>query len=127
MVSMYRYIWDADYNSRFQQILAPVTREEREYDEALKQAADLVPADAAVSTDLMGLPYLCHRFYVYDFPFNTDKAEYLLIDTMQVVLSPKLASEEDREAAVRKVFSGGEWQLVGQRKGIVVLKRQGAR
>lgn len=124
-LSVYRFIWDPEYNPRFLQVLSPISKETAAHREALKRMVRLVPKNASVSADLRALPFLADRFKLYDLPLHIVDAEYILIDKKEPTISPKAAMpEKEYLEIIDQLLISANYEVAENLDGIILLKKR---
>ncbi|MCX5693732.1 MAG: DUF2079 domain-containing protein [Candidatus Omnitrophica bacterium] len=123
-LSVQRFIRDPEYNPRFMQISAPISKNELIHRQALKMAIRLVPKSVSVSADLRALPFLVNRFELYDIPVHIFDTEYILIDQKEPSISPRVGMpEKEYLRMVDQLLISPDYTVVENLDGIILLKK----
>ena len=124
LLSVNRFIWDADYNSRFMQVVSPTSRSTIEHREALKEIVKFVPQDVSVSADLAALPFLADRLELYDIPLYATEVKYVLIDQKDPSPSPRgISLGLDYSKIIDQLLVSSDYKVVKNLDGIILLKK----
>jgi len=81
----------------------------------------MVPPKAAVSAQSQLVPHLSERRAIYLFPYASDSAEYIFLDTTSDIYPYNDSSAYER--AVQAVFTSGSYGILAWNDGLLLLKR----
>lgn len=80
----------------------------------------MIPANASVSIQNKFVPHLSERTHIYLFPYQDDRAEYILLDTTGDIY-PLSSSAYIQE--VQKILLSGDYRIVVAENGYLLLQR----
>ena len=83
-----------------------------------------IPATASVSAQDALVPHLSHRHFIYQYPYAAYDADYVFLDTQTYVIYP-FVDKDDYTASVQKLLASGQFTVVAQEDGYLLLKRIG--
>ncbi|GAC1358517.1 MAG: hypothetical protein NVS2B12_00670 [Ktedonobacteraceae bacterium] len=82
---------------------------------------DQVPENASVSAQSKIVPHMSHRDFIYMFPYQDTKAEYVLLDVTSDIYPYGNSSEYASE--VKRLLLSGNDGIVASQDGYLLLKR----
>jgi len=80
----------------------------------------MIPTDASASIQNKFVPHLSERTHIYLFPYQDDRAEYILLDTIGDIY-PLSSSAYAQE--VQKILLSGHYRIVIAENGYLLLQR----
>ncbi len=82
---------------------------------------DLVPKDASVSAQTKLVPHMSQREFIYMFPYEDTKVDYVLLDVTSDIYPYSSSSEYASE--VKHLLLSGNYGVVAGQDGYLLLKR----
>jgi uncharacterized membrane protein len=86
-----------------------------------EQFVKQIPPTASVSAQSSLVPHVSHREAIYLFPYVSDEAEYIFLDTTSDIY-PYMTIDAYKRA-VQAVLCHGQYGIVQQQDGLILLKR----
>ncbi len=81
----------------------------------------MIPANASVSAQSELAPHLSQRRFIYQFPFNDTRADYVFLD---ITAGPyPYYTPDDYFAELRRVLTSDRYSVVAARDGYLLLRR----
>ncbi len=82
---------------------------------------DMVPPDASVSAQTKIVPHMSHREFIYMFPYQDTRVDYVLLDVTSDIYPYGSSTEYANE--VKRVLLSGHYGVVEGQDGYLLLKR----
>ena len=82
---------------------------------------DQVPQDASVSAQTKIVPHMSHREFIYMFPYQDTKVDYVLLDVTSDIYP--YGSSAEYASEVKRVLLSGYYGVVASQDGYLLLKR----
>jgi uncharacterized membrane protein len=82
---------------------------------------DMVPQDASVSAQTKIVPHMSHREFIYMFPYQDTRVDYVLLDVTSDIYPYGSSTEYANE--VKRVLLSGHYGVVAGQDGYLLLKR----
>jgi uncharacterized membrane protein len=94
--------------------------QESEHSSEVGRLLRIIPTDASVSAQNKFVPHLSERAHIYLFPYQADRAEYILLDTTGDVY-PLTSSTYIQET--QKILRSGHYRRLVSENGYLLLQR----
>ena len=91
------------------------------HSELAGSVVSLIPADASVCAQNTLVPHLSQRRYIYQYPYNAEQADYVILDTKGYIYP--FASWDDYDQSVQTLLASGQFTTIFNLDGYLVLQR----
>jgi uncharacterized membrane protein len=81
----------------------------------------LIPADASVSAQNTLVPHLSHRRFIYQYPYDAQLSDYVVLDTAGFIYP--FTDQSAYDQSVQDLQSSGQFRTVFAQDGYLVLQR----
>jgi uncharacterized membrane protein len=81
----------------------------------------LIPEDASVCAQNTLVPHLSQRRYIYQYPYNAEQADYVVLDTSGFFYP--FTTQADYDQSVRALLASGRFTTIFKLDGYLVMRR----